>query len=1070
MNATRAAYRHRLRRRIFWAVLAVLLLALLGGSAWLYLAGQTLAEALIVAELEKHGFSHPRIRLRNLTPESFRLDAWLGNGIAAENILIRFTPETLLKGRIDAVEIGKLQIIVTIGKDSAPHIDGLPEIAAPSTAARNDTAPRALPLLPPIAIRRAEMTLSGKGYALGGQLEDVALIPDPDGGLEITAKATATFSGPADAHIATIFSAHIDGGLSKAGIRLKNTNARIVKEGKDLTLRMENLSAAIADDGSLSARGNGKLTTTGWTVRPLPEAEIAFTIDKQAEIMLIQPMDKGRITTRLQIDDWRNPARRAALAVRLNDLRIDSLLETLGLPKPRYKITANGDVTTAALWPRIEALIAEPRLEALPAVTARLSLAATPRLPLARIRALSLQGDIDARLENGMLDLRTAAPWSARGTLIVAEIRPQPAPFFLQLPIVRARIPASDLLKMTPGTAITASGRIKAEAADIGKTETAFRLRLPLPDAAVNNTGPGILLPGLDLSLRSFSLRPDTALSLPVKTINGMIGIGGRADGFTLSFALNGGWKPRRLQAGLTTKAFGLSFKGQAHLSPSGSMRLFLQDCLSLPPLQLQRNDVQAQIENARLCAENGNKPILTRTDRGVVNARFLMQDGQLTATAAGLKVTGRLPAIATRLSADAVGTLRANLMVAGGFLEESTQHIRARAIAASIALQRQNQRLEGQVELEKLRLEDRTHQRRIAPLTLTGSAQLQGDMLSGQLTAADNGRNLALYIDFAHAIANGTGQGEYWSKPLRFDGKSYDIAAILPILAPLITDTQGEADFSGRLRWSREKGIEATGTLAVRGGGGQTSLFAFQGLETISRFSSLWPPRSDGVQDIYLDLLDPGLPLTAGKIRYSLPGDGTLRLETARFDWAGGILAMPPTAIDPTSPRHEFILTAEGISLSNLFQVLAVDGLTGIGRLRGRLPVRIEGDRILITGGVLQSENGNLRYRPAEGANPLALAGDSPELLARALDDFRYRSLKITLDGELTGKLNIRLSLDGANPQLYDGYPFAVTLSVDAEFATLLRRGLAIYTLPDKIGGRITQKHGGNAEGNKTE
>ena len=1071
MNATRPPARHRPWYRIFlWIIPAILLLAMLGGGVWLYFAGRTQAEALIAAELEKRGFSNPRIRLGAFTPGSVRLDAMLGSGIAAEDILIRFTPAALLEGRVDTVEIGNLRIAITIRKDTTPHIDGLPDLAPPSPAAKGGDVPAALPPLPPIAIRQGELKLSAEGYALNGRIRNLSLTPAPQGGMKISAGATAVFSGPVRGRADAILSAHIDDGLERAEIRLKDFAATIRQGKKTLALRMPVISVAIAGDGRLSASGRGRLTAAGWTAQPLPEAEIAFTIAEKAEVALTQPMDKGRITTRLQVDDWRSPARRAALAVRLSDLRIDRLLETLGQPAPRYKITANGDVTATALWPRIEALIAEPRLEALPPVTARLSLAATPRLPLARIRALSLQGDIDARLENGMLDLRAAAPWSARGTLIVPEIRPRPAPFFLQLPIIRTRIPASDLLKKTPDAAITASGRLQAEAANIGKAETAFHLRLPLPDAAANNAGPGMLLPGLDLSLRPFSLRPDAALSLPAKALNSTIGIGGRADGFAISFALNGGWKSRRWQAGLANKASALAVRGRAWLAPGGTLRLFLQDCLSLPPLQLRQNDTQLHIDNGRLCAEKKNQPVLIRTGRGNTNARFLLQGTRLTAATAGLNIAGSLPVVTARLSAGRNGTLKADLKIEGGLLDESTQQIRARAIAASIALQRQNRRLEGRIVLEKLRLEDRARRRRIAPLTFSGAARLQEDTLSGRLTAADNGGNLALHVNFSHDVASGSGQGEYWSKPLRFDGKTYDIAAILPVLAPLITDTRGEADISGRLRWSRKTGIKATGTLAVRGGGGQTSLFAFQGLETISRFSSLWPPRSDGIQDIYLDLLDPGLPLTAGKIRYSLPGNGTLRLERARFNWAGGILAMPPTVIDPASPRHEFVLTAEDISLGNLFQVLAVDGLTGLGRLRGRLPVRIEGDRILIANGVLQSEKGNLRYRPAEGANPLALAGDSPELLARALDDFRYRSLKITLDGELTGKLNIRLSLDGANPQLYDGYPFAVTLSVEAEFATLLRRGLAIYTLPDKIGGRITQKRGRNTQGKKPE
>ena len=103
-------------------------------------------------------------------------------------------------------------------------------------------------------------------------------------------------------------------------------------------------------------------------------------------------------------------------------------------------------------------------------------------------------------------------------------------------------------------------------------------------------------------------------------------------------------------------------------------------------------------------------------------------------------------------------------------------------------------------------------------------------------------------------------------------------------------------------------------------------------------------------------------------------------------------------------------------------------------------MPIAIRnGDPVLLDGAIASKEEGLIVYR---GAGADAVSSEQTKLLTDALRNFHYTDLEGGLSGNANGDVTLRLNLRGANPDLYDGYPFAINVKLEGSLADILRRG----------------------------
>jgi hypothetical protein len=124
---------------------------------------------------------------------------------------------------------------------------------------------------------------------------------------------------------------------------------------------------------------------------------------------------------------------------------------------------------------------------------------------------------------------------------------------------------------------------------------------------------------------------------------------------------------------------------------------------------------------------------------------------------------------------------------------------------------------------------------------------------------------------------------------------------------------------------------------------------------------------------------------------------------------------------------------------------------------MHGTLPITVADGAAVIAGGELVSDHpGWIRYRPAQAPAALEAAGANVNLLLQALDNFRYKELRLTVDGRTDADMDVGLHIAGANPDLYDGYPIEFNLNLEGALGNLLRDSLVGYQVPELIRKRM--------------
>lgn len=195
------------------------------------------------------------------------------------------------------------------------------------------------------------------------------------------------------------------------------------------------------------------------------------------------------------------------------------------------------------------------------------------------------------------------------------------------------------------------------------------------------------------------------------------------------------------------------------------------------------------------------------------------------------------------------------------------------------------------------------------------------------------------------------------------------------------------------------------------------------------------------------------GVPLTAGSGNLTIAAPDSLDIDDFGFEWAGGKVTSGPVRVRDGTIADGLKLNLSDIDLTKLVGLLQLgDQLEAEGVIGGSMTVTFEDGQPKAIDGALSSKGkGTLRYLGGDLGTDVASS-----LLAQAVSNFQYDKIEVKISGKVTEEAKITLHLVGKNPDLHDGHPLDLEVSVNGRLAALFKESLGAYQVPTQIKERM--------------
>jgi len=333
------------------------------------------------------------------------------------------------------------------------------------------------------------------------------------------------------------------------------------------------------------------------------------------------------------------------------------------------------------------------------------------------------------------------------------------------------------------------------------------------------------------------------------------------------------------------------------------------------------------------------------------------------------------------------------------------------------------------------------------------------GEINANGAIVLDANRQQLARFDAQHDVDRGAGIAQINAERISF-GPALQPYDITEQARGMVEGVTGDAIVTAEITWSDET-ITGAGRARLDNVSLATSTIpVVNNVNGEIYFDDLFALTTPPGQVLRVGLLNPGVAVRNGRVRFQLLPEQQVSIEQAEFDFASGALAMAPTRITLGADETRFELTLRDVDATELVSALNIPDLQATGRIEGSFPLRLTRVSAFVDGGVLRAapEGGTISYTGNAGD-----AATGPSKLAfDALRSFRYDTLSLTLDGDLNGDVISSITFSGRNsgeavdlgeiapiPGLgrvtVRGVPFDFNVTVSAPFRRLAQTAASI-------------------------
>lgn len=287
------------------------------------------------------------------------------------------------------------------------------------------------------------------------------------------------------------------------------------------------------------------------------------------------------------------------------------------------------------------------------------------------------------------------------------------------------------------------------------------------------------------------------------------------------------------------------------------------------------------------------------------------------------------------------------------------------------------------------------------------------------------------------------SGEAAVASRVIAFQPGGLQPKDISDRLRGYFTDAAGEIEGSARLRFGGGA-LSGEGAVSARDFGFQTlSVSRVEGVNGRVEFDDLLSLSTPPHQVVTIERIDPGIALEDGRVAFQLLGGREARLEEAAWPFMGGRLSVDPARWTIADPSRTLSVSAERIDLARLTEAFGSRDIQATGTVSGRFPIVFDGAAVRIRDARLMADEagGTLRYTGAVGERA-GSTNDTVQMAFDALENFQFSVLEIGMDGNVAGDILVSVKLEGRNPDVLEGAPFAFNVAIDSKLAQLLQSG----------------------------
>lgn len=376
------------------------------------------------------------------------------------------------------------------------------------------------------------------------------------------------------------------------------------------------------------------------------------------------------------------------------------------------------------------------------------------------------------------------------------------------------------------------------------------------------------------------------------------------------------------------------------------------------------------------------------------------------------------------------------SVYLTGGSFELAKDKLTGRGVNASIV-----ETAEGyDLGLETGEIRHQARPPMSTPVTLNGKGKIRGDTLDATFEARQRYTPLKLLGTLTHDIASEAGRADFTVPRIAFGKKKPNLDDIFPPAATWFTSSKGAASATGHLLWDKEI-LSGQMTVKLDALDLATEDVKVTDVNGTINFIELvplaMPPRQRLMGNIATGELGPW-PMN---LEFQLHDDGKVDIQDLDIAMAGGIVRTRATVEPADGVEADGSVQLRSVDLEQLLTLIGVDGLDGTGRITGTVPVRVRGGKVTVTDGLLLAEGpGVLRYHGTALQEQLSAREDTVGTVAQVLSDFHYKKLSMEINKAPDGIGVVMLRLEGANPAVLEGHPFAFNISIESDFHKLGR------------------------------